>query len=128
MAVTLSTADDQAALRRALAVLEQLGAKPAANYARNRLRAIGITSLPRGPRQSTIANSAGLTVREQDVLILAAAGLRNQEIARRLFLSEKTVERHLGSAFRKLNVGSRSEAVRVAADLGALSNLRARTP
>lgn len=51
-----------------------------------------------------------LSYREREVLQLAGAGLTNCAIARRLFLSESTVKSHLSSGFRKLGVGSRSEA------------------
>jgi DNA-binding CsgD family transcriptional regulator len=76
--------------------------------------------VPRGPRPSTSANPAGLTRREQEVLELVAAGHTNAQIAARLFLSEKTVERHLGGIFGKLDVASRGEAVRAAARVGAV--------
>ncbi|MBV9898995.1 MAG: AAA family ATPase [Chloroflexi bacterium] len=121
MAVTLIRADDAAEVRRAIAVLDQLGATPAGVRARQRLRELGVRSLPRGPRPSTSANPAGLTSREQEVLELVAAGLKNAEIGQRLFLSEKTVERHLAGIFLKLDVASRDEAVRAATRLGALA-------
>jgi len=121
MAVTLASSGEVAAVRRAIAVLDRLGAAPAAAYARRRLRELGVTSVPRGPYASTAANPAGLTAREQEVLELVATGLTNAEIASRLFLSEKTVERHMAGIFGKLNVGSRAEAVRAAARAGALS-------
>jgi DNA-binding NarL/FixJ family response regulator len=44
------------------------------------------------------------------VLALVATGKSNQEIATDLFLSEKTVERHLSNIFHKLGVGSRTAA------------------
>ena len=121
MAVTLIRADDAAEVRRAIAVLDQLGATPAGVRARQRLRELGVRSLPRGPRPSTSANPAGLTSREQEVLELVAAGLKNAEIGQRLFLSEKTVERHLAGIFLKLDVASRDEAVRAATRLSALA-------
>jgi DNA-binding NarL/FixJ family response regulator len=82
-----------------------------------------VTSVPRGPNTATIANPAGLTERELDVLRLVAGDLSNADIATRLFLSEKTVERHLSSIFTKLNVGKRADAVREARRRGALSDL-----
>jgi len=54
-----------------------------------------------------------LTPSEQKVCELAAAGLRNQEIAARLFLSDKTVEANLTRAYRKLGVRSRAQLVAV---------------
>jgi DNA-binding NarL/FixJ family response regulator len=53
---------------------------------------------------------AGLTEREAEVLRLVAAGLTNNEIAARLFLSAKTVSRHLSNIFTKIGVTSRAGA------------------
>lgn len=53
---------------------------------------------------------AGLTDREVEVLRLVAAGKTNREIAGELFLSQKTVARHLSNIFTKLDVNSRSAA------------------
>lgn len=52
-----------------------------------------------------------LTYREVEVLQLVAKGLSNQEMAQRLFLSEKTVKNHLTNIFRKINVTDRTQAV-----------------
>lgn len=49
--------------------------------------------------------------RELEVLTLAAKGMSNREIARELSISERTVQTHFINIFRKLNVGSRTEAV-----------------
>lgn len=51
-----------------------------------------------------------LTVREMDILKLLVAGLGNQEIAARLYLSEKTIKNHLTSVFRKFGVNDRTQA------------------
>ena len=59
-----------------------------------------------------------LTARETDLLRLVAAGRTNREIAGELFLSEKTVERHLSNVFRKLGVSSRAAATAQAVRLG----------
>lgn len=48
-----------------------------------------------------------LTVREREIAAHVANGLRNAEIARRLFISEQTVKTHLGRIFRKVNVRDR---------------------
>jgi ATP/maltotriose-dependent transcriptional regulator MalT len=53
---------------------------------------------------------AGLTEREAEVLGLVARGLTNNEIATELFLSAKTVSRHLSNIFTKIGVSSRSQA------------------
>lgn len=52
-----------------------------------------------------------LTLREQEVLEHVARGENNREIARLLFISEKTVKSHLTSIFRKLSVDGRTQAV-----------------
>lgn len=62
----------------------------------------------------------GLTERELEILRLAAIGLRNKEIADRLFLSLRTVEGHLSHVFNKLGVASRTEAIVHAAAHGWL--------
>ena len=52
-----------------------------------------------------------LTAREVEILRLIAAGMRNQEIADRLFISLHTVKRHIANAYAKLGVTHRTEAV-----------------
>ncbi|MCX7781219.1 MAG: response regulator transcription factor [Negativicutes bacterium] len=52
-----------------------------------------------------------LTERELEVLQLTARGMSNQEIASKLYLSEKTVKNHLTNIFRKINVTDRTQAV-----------------
>jgi DNA-binding NarL/FixJ family response regulator len=63
---------------------------------------------------------AGLTAREVDVLRLVAVGLTDAEVAERLILSVRTVNAHLRSIYRKLDVGSRAAAGRFAAEHGLL--------
>jgi predicted ATPase/DNA-binding CsgD family transcriptional regulator len=63
---------------------------------------------------------AGLSAREVDVLRLVATGLTNAEVADRLFLSSRTVDWHMGSIYRKLEIHSRAEATRFAAEHGFL--------
>jgi len=53
----------------------------------------------------------GLTPREQEVLRLLTKGSTNKEIAKALFISEKTVKSHLNSIFRKLKVSRRLQAI-----------------
>jgi len=54
---------------------------------------------------------ATLTPREHEVIVLIAEGLKNKQIAERLFISETTVTHHLGSIFSKLGVSDRLELV-----------------
>jgi DNA-binding NarL/FixJ family response regulator len=53
---------------------------------------------------------SGLTEREVEVLRLVASGRTNPEIAKVLFISEKTVSRHLTNIFTKIDVSSRTAA------------------
>jgi DNA-binding NarL/FixJ family response regulator len=57
------------------------------------------------------AGSEDLTARELEVLQLLARGLRNKEIAARLYVSERTVNFHLANIYQKLNVSGRTEAL-----------------
>jgi DNA-binding CsgD family transcriptional regulator len=91
-------------LTRALAAFERLGARPWADRARAGLRAAGAATAQRAAGPLTV-----LSEREHQVVLAAAKGRTNREIAAELFLSPRTVELHLGSAYRKLGVRRRSE-------------------
>jgi predicted ATPase/DNA-binding CsgD family transcriptional regulator len=124
-ACALVESDDPALVRRALAIFEALGAKPAIEQAIGRLRTLGVRDLPtvrRGPRASTRANPAGLTEREAEVLALVVRGLRNTEIAERLYLTPKTVSHHLSAIYAKLGVETRIEAAQAASQLGIVAS------
>jgi DNA-binding CsgD family transcriptional regulator len=85
------------------------GAQPVADLAAKRLRALGVRTWRRG------AGGRALTEREREIARLIAAGASNPEIAQRLFLSRKTVERHVSNVLRKVGVRNRAElAARVA--------------
>ena len=64
-------------------------------------------------------NTAQLTSREVDVLALLTEGLRNADIADRLFLSRRTVDHHVSAILRKLDVRTRGEAVAAAGVSGS---------
>jgi DNA-binding CsgD family transcriptional regulator len=117
-ALALADADEEAPLRESLELLQRLGARPAAAIVSRRLRALGVRDIRRGPRPSTRTNAAGLTARESEILALVAEGLRNAEIAERLFLSRRTVDNHLSAILRKFGADNRVEAVTKAAALG----------
>ena len=117
----LALADgDEAAQRSALVIFQQLGAAPAAEIVRRRLRAQGVRDIPRGARPSTRRNPAGLTDREVEVLLLVAKGLQNAQIAERLFVSPRTVDNHVSAILTKLDVHTRAEAVAAAYQLGLI--------
>ncbi len=91
-------------LLEGLAVAARCGARTLERRARAELGAIGIR-----PRRSDQAGPDSLTPSERRVVELAASGATNREIAQELFVTEKTVETHLGRAFRKLDVSSRRQ-------------------
>ena len=107
-ALALSAGSDDA-LREALAIFEALGAPPAAERVRQMLRERGIRGVPRGPQPRTRDDPLGLTGREREIFELAREGLATAAIARRLHRSERTVEHHVASLYRKLGVGTRVE-------------------
>ena len=79
----------------ARSALEQLGARP---------------DLERLARLAGSPRPGGLSRRESEVLLLLAAGKTNRAIASELFISEKTVARHVSNIFTKLGLSSRAEA------------------
>jgi ATP/maltotriose-dependent transcriptional regulator MalT len=89
-------------LERALAIFEELGTPLWSDKARAELSRIG----GRAP------SSVDLTPTERQIAELVAAGATNDETARRLFMSPKTVEWNLSRIYRKLGVRSRTELAR----------------
>jgi DNA-binding NarL/FixJ family response regulator len=108
--------DPAAALEEAIAELEQTasaaascGAETVVELADQTLRSLGVRTWRRG------ASATQLTEREQEIVRLVAAGASNPEIAQALFLSRKTVERHVSNVLRKAGARNRAElAARVA--------------
>ena len=91
-------------LLEGLALASRCGARTLERRARAELAAIGVR-----PRRTEHAGADSLTPSERRVVELAATGGTNREIAQTLFVTEKTVETHLGRAFRKLDVSSRRQ-------------------
>lgn len=83
-------------------------------------------ALPELARMETLRPGAGhggavpLTAREREVLCLVAAGLTNRAVAAELFLSERTVARHVSNIFTKLDLSSRSQATAFAYEHGLI--------
>jgi len=75
-----------------------------------------VASVP--PAGGPHAPVASLSAREREVLAALADGLTNQELAERLFISERTANRHLSNIFTKLGVRNRTAAARVAIEAG----------
>lgn len=103
------TAGDEAQLREAFHVFDKLGAKPAAEIARQRLRDMGARAVSRGPQPRTRSDPLGLTLRERNVFDLLTQGITNADIAAQLHRSERTVEHHVATLYTKLHVRSRQE-------------------
>ncbi len=123
MQLDLGLALAQAGSQRAAAELvlaatsaRDRGANTVQRLAERALRSLGIRTWRRG--------TAGLplTGREEEVARLVAAGSTNQEVAATLFLSPKTVERHLVNVFRKLEIRNRTElSARIAEVAGQIA-------
>jgi DNA-binding CsgD family transcriptional regulator len=99
-----NSSEVSALLEEARGICSDLGAAPSL------ARADALAAQTPGGRRATLAYPAGLTRREAEVLGLLAAGHSNKEIASKLFLSERTVERHLTTVYRKTGVHRRTEA------------------
>jgi DNA-binding CsgD family transcriptional regulator len=89
-------------LRRALELADVCGAPGLADQARSELHAAGGR-----PRTTALSGVESLTPSERRVAQLAAAGRTNRDIAQELFVTPKTVERHLGHVYRKLGISNR---------------------
>ena len=74
------------------------------------------------PADVAVQRDVDLTRRETEILRAVAEGLPNKQIARRLWLSEQTIKYHLTNLYRKLNVTSRTEAVRYAYEHGLIES------
>jgi DNA-binding CsgD family transcriptional regulator len=101
-------------LLEGLTLAARCGGRTLERRARSELAAIGVR-----PRTSERSGEDSLTPSERRVAELAAAGGTNREIAQKLFVTEKTVETHLGRAFRKLEISSRRQLPDVLADAEA---------
>jgi DNA-binding CsgD family transcriptional regulator len=120
-ALALIDSGDADLARHALDVLDRIGAAAVAAKVRRDLRSSGLTVVPARRRSTTLANPAGLTTRQIDVLRLIDEGLTNAELAERLYLSVKTVDHHVSAILTKLDVSGRRDAIRRGRELGILS-------
>ena len=100
-------ADARKPLRKALELARACGAAAVAVRAHDELVTAGAR-----PRRDPTESRSTLTPSELRVARLAAEGMTNREIAQSLFLTENTIETHLRSVFRKLDIRSRSQLAR----------------
>jgi DNA-binding CsgD family transcriptional regulator len=112
------SADAVMHLEHALAGFEALGAVGWADRARSELEAATGTARPAQPRRTDV-----LTAQELRVCRHAAGGMRDREIAALLYLSPRTVESYLHTAYRKLDISNRTQLAGVLASdgIGTLS-------
>jgi DNA-binding CsgD family transcriptional regulator len=96
--------DARELLREGLDTANRAGARRLAEEAETELRATGAR-----PRRAFLTGLESLTASERRIAELAGDGQTNREIAQSLFITTRTVEGHLTSVFRKLQVDSRSE-------------------
>ncbi len=74
-----------------------------------RLAKKGSTNSAVGARLGLREQSAVLSLREREIVVLVAQGFKNKEMAERMFISEQTVKNHLHNIFAKLGVSDRLE-------------------
>jgi DNA-binding CsgD family transcriptional regulator len=91
-------------LRRGLDIAAAVGAHPLAERARQELTATGVRV-----RRDAQTGIAALTPSERRIIEHAVTGATNPQIAQALFITVKTVEMHLGNAYRKLDITSRRQ-------------------
>jgi DNA-binding CsgD family transcriptional regulator len=111
-------AGDEAALREAVEIFDTLGARPAAELGRRRLRALGARGVRRGHYQHARRDPHGLTRREREIHDLLVRGMSNEDIALRLHRSTRTIEHHVSAILAKLGVASRAGAIAKTNDTG----------
>jgi DNA-binding CsgD family transcriptional regulator/tetratricopeptide (TPR) repeat protein len=116
--LSLLGATAEAPLRQALQIFTTLGAQATARFTQQKMRQLGIRSIPVGPRPVTREHPRGLTRREQEVLELIVDGLTNAEIAAKLLISGKTVDHHVSAILAKLGVPTRVAAKQWVLKLG----------
>ncbi|MGP0001645.1 MAG: LuxR C-terminal-related transcriptional regulator [Acetobacteraceae bacterium] len=83
-------------------IFTSLGAVAAARITGQKMRQLGIRSIPAGPRIATQAHRLGLTRREREALDLICAGHTNAQIAAGLFISAKTAGHHVLAVLAEL--------------------------
>ncbi|HSB02402.1 MAG TPA: AAA family ATPase [Anaerolineales bacterium] len=111
---------DEAAMREALMIFEQLNAGPAALDLRKKLQARGVKNIPRAATIIRQPDGSELTPRELEVLRLIAEGSSNPAIAEKLTISVGTVKAHTANIYSKLGAKNRVQALSRARELHLL--------
>jgi DNA-binding CsgD family transcriptional regulator len=106
--------DAREQLRKAYQMFSGMGMGAFAERARVELLATGERA-----RHRSVETQSQLSPQEAQIARLAAKGIRNQEIASQLFISDRTVEYHLAKVFRKLGVSTRTQLASHAEVVGA---------
>ncbi len=103
------TAGAETILWHASTIAEATGATTERAHIDQLLRQLGIRTWRRGARRRPTGDLSSLSDREREIANLIAGGATNPDIARTLFLSRKTVERHVSSILAKLEVKNRAQ-------------------
>lgn len=110
-----NNSDRQKAFIKAYSILEAMNAKAVLIFIKEQAKREGfdelLPKLRRGPYTKTRQHPVGLTAKEQQVMELLITGATNQDIAKTLSRSQRTIENHVSSILSKLNVESRIEAM-----------------
>jgi DNA-binding NarL/FixJ family response regulator len=108
---------NSASLEELLDTVRNAAARPQAPSGESKPRIV-----PQEVLEDLDGQAGGLSGRELEILLQAARGMSNQQIAASLFLSEATVKRHLANTYSKIGVKSRTEATQKALASGWISS------
>ena len=103
-------------LRAAGSAAEAMGAITEQRLAEQRLRSLGVRTWRRGAATSGSTRLSALSAREREIALLVSGGATNPEIATAVFLSRKTVERHVSNILAKLGLRNRAELAALMGD------------
>ena len=98
---------------------QRLGARTEQHLAERSLRSLGVRTWRRGAGGDGEDQVAALTDREREIAAMVSAGSTNPEIAAAVFVSRKTVERHVSNILAKLGMRNRAELAALSAELRA---------